>query len=114
MSGQTISGVRTWLVQRISALYIALFFVYVIVSLILLPAIDYVSWRDWVNQPVSKSLIGVFVVSLLLHAWIGLRDIFLDYLQPFALRFTVLVLAAFFFLGLAVWMFSVLFSIGAA
>ena len=114
MSGQSISGVRNWLLQRISALYIALFIIYVIVSLIILPSLDYASWRDWVNQPVSKSLIGVFVVTLLLHAWLGMRDVFLDYLKPFSVRFSGLVLGDFFLLGLAVWMFSVLFSIGTA
>jgi len=112
MSGQSISGLQTWLIQRISAIYILLFLAYATVSLLMLAQIDYVAWREWVHQPVTKSLLGVFMLAILAHAWIGLRDVFLDYIKPISLRIVALTVGAFFLLAMAVWMFSILFSPG--
>lgn len=112
MSGQSISGLHTWLIQRISAIYIVLFLFYATVSLLILAQIDYTAWREWVNQTVTKSLLGVFMLAILMHAWIGLRDVLLDYIKPFSLRIVALTIGAFFLLAMAVWMFAILFSVG--
>lgn len=49
-----------------------------------------------------------FFVALLLHSWIGLRDVLMDYVQPLPLRITLLVLLSFVLVGLALWVMKVL------
>jgi succinate dehydrogenase / fumarate reductase membrane anchor subunit len=51
----------------------------------------------------------VFFAALLLHAWVGLRDVVLDYIKPLALRVGVLALLGFALLAVAMWAGRILF-----
>ena len=53
--------------------------------------------------PMGAALIALLAAAVLLHAWVGVRDVVLDYLHPLGLRLAVLVAtaAALFFLGLS-------------
>jgi succinate dehydrogenase / fumarate reductase membrane anchor subunit len=104
-----LSGLRAWLVQRVSALYIAAFL------LIFVPGIfmhrgswDYTSWRALVlSLPVSVAVLLLFV-ALLTHAWVGVRDVVLDYVHPFAPRFALLGLFAIAEIGIGAWVLAIL------
>jgi succinate dehydrogenase / fumarate reductase membrane anchor subunit len=102
MSG--LSGLRAWVVQRLSALYIAGF---VLVSLGLasvygVPA-GFEDWRALWSCTLPNVAAQLFVLALLLHAWVGVRDIFIDYIHPTGLRLTALGLLALFLAGCAFW-----------
>lgn len=72
------------------------------------PPQSYSDWRGWVFSPFVLMTSALFFVALLLHAWVGLRDVVLDYVKPLALRLTVLAALIAILLGLALWIMKVL------
>ncbi|AHE98452.1 succinate dehydrogenase, hydrophobic membrane anchor protein [Thioalkalivibrio paradoxus] len=98
-----LGGQRAWLLQRITAVYAGLYlFVAVAVLLARAPA-DHAAWLALVAHPAVWLATALFVLVLLLHAWVGLRDVILDYLKPAWVRLTVLTLAAGAFLAMGFW-----------
>lgn len=106
---RTASGLRAWVAQRVSAIYLALFFVYLIVQWLVAPPGDYAAWRAWIGHPVMSVATLLFVAALLLHAWVGLRDILIDYVQPTAVRVSLLAAMALGLIACGLWAASVLF-----
>jgi succinate dehydrogenase / fumarate reductase membrane anchor subunit len=72
------SGVSDWLMQRVTAVILLAYFVYV--GCVLLGGVDYASWKELHSQTWMRvfSLLALF--SLGIHAWVGLWAVFSDYL----------------------------------
>lgn len=98
-----LSGQRAWLLQRITALYAGLYVFLAVAVLLARPPADHAAWLALVTHPIVGLATAAFVVLLLLHAWVGLRDVFLDYLRSFVVRLSALVGAAIAFLLLGLW-----------
>lgn len=109
MRKSPISGLRAWLLQRFSAIYLLLFFLSALVYFVFFPPHSYQAWHAWVTTPVVSIAIMVFFAALLLHAWVGLRDVMLDYAKPLALRVSALALLGLGLLIIAMWVARVLF-----
>ncbi len=97
--------------QRASALYIALFLLYFLVRLMLDAPPDHLAWKAWVADTPVWVASALFFLALLVHAWIGVRDVILDYVKPPVLRLTALALVLFFLLANALWLASILMSV---
>lgn len=97
------SGLRAWFLQRATAVYLALFVLYVLQHIIFNGPVDHAAWRTWVAQPLVSLGLLLFFASLLLHAWVGVRDVIIDYLHPTAIRLGVLTLIGFILSGCALW-----------
>jgi len=67
-------------------------------------------WRVWAARPAGAALVALLAAALLLHAWVGTRDVVLDYVQPLALRFAVLGAAAAGLAFLGLWTALILVS----
>jgi succinate dehydrogenase / fumarate reductase membrane anchor subunit len=103
-----LTGLRAWLVQRASAVYLLFFIVFFIGRFLVAPPHDFESWRGWVAQPAVAIAILAAFAALLFHAWVGLRDVMLDYVKPVALRAPALALVAGALIGIGLWMLRVL------
>jgi succinate dehydrogenase / fumarate reductase, membrane anchor subunit len=93
-------GLKDWLAQRITAAIMAVYTVIVAVVLVTGVPITYAVWRDLFAQGWMRVATLLFMVSLAWHAWVGMRDIWMDYIKPAGLRLalevmTLLVLAAY-------------------
>ncbi len=99
---------RAWIVQRFTAVYMLLFCVFVLLHFIFDPPHSYFDWRDWITAPLVLIATTLFFGALLLHAWIGLRDVMMDYVRPLALRVSALALLSFVVAGLALWIMKIL------
>ena len=93
-------GMRDWLAQRISAAVMALYSVILAVALLGGEPITYAVWRDLFAEGWMRVATLLFAASLVWHAWVGARDILMDYVKPDGLRLalqvlTVLLLAAY-------------------
>lgn len=86
------SGTGWWLVQRISALVMLLTGGVLLVAYVCAAPFDYTTWRAAFHHPAISLLTWLITASLCLHAWIGLRDVLMDYVKPTALRLTLNVL----------------------
>lgn len=104
-------GLHPWLMQRLSAVYIGLFLIFFTGMLISNPPSDYQVWRQWVAHPLNNVLFLLFWSALLLHGWVGIRDVLMDYISLFALRLLLLSLFGLFFIAMFAWSMSVLLSV---
>ncbi len=84
------SGLRAWLLQRISAIYIALFGLYFLLTMLFAPPESYQDWRDWVSRPMANLATVIFFIALITHAWVGIRDVILDYVTALSIRLFLL------------------------
>ena len=85
-------GTRDWLAQRITALIMA---VYMLLALAVFAArspFTYESWKALFTQGWMRIATLLFAASLAWHAWVGVRDILMDYIKPDGLRLTLQVL----------------------
>ena len=101
MSRSRLSGLGAWLMQRLSAVALLLFAVVLVSSL---PAsIDHAAWRGFWGRPPVALATALFVAALLVHGWVGMRDVILDYVKPFALRLLMLMAVGGWLLALGLW-----------
>lgn len=98
-----LSGQRAWLLQRITAVYAGLYVFLAIALLLARPPADHAAWLGLVTHPVVWLATAAFMVLMLLHAWVGLRDVILDYVRPFSVRLTALATTGIVFLLLGLW-----------
>ena len=103
-----LHGLRPWLIQRVSAVYIALFVIYAMVTLAGAGDVGYLQWRDWLFHPANTIAVGLFVIALLLHAWVGMRDIILDYLHNTLVRMLAFTLVIVVLISSGLWAAKVL------
>lgn len=104
-----LSGLSAWLVQRLSALYLLLFSLLAGYWLFSISPLDFATWRALFAQPLVAIATSMFILSLLLHAWVGVRDVILDYAGHFAaLRLVLLALLGAWLIVLAIWSAGIL------
>ncbi len=103
-----LSGFRAWFWQRLSALYLALFFLYALASLALSPPQGFEAWRAWWSHPLRQVFLLLFALLLLIHAWVGVRDVILDYVRPLPLKAFLLALLGLALFGEGVWFLRII------
>jgi succinate dehydrogenase membrane anchor subunit len=104
-------GLRDWLVQRVTALLMAVYTVVFVGILLICPPQHYGEWRTlFENQPMRVATF-LFFVSLFWHAWIGVRDILMDYIKPTPVRLGLEIVAAVLLVGYAGWAIQILWSL---
>jgi succinate dehydrogenase / fumarate reductase membrane anchor subunit len=106
------SGLIAWLIQRATAVYLALFLAYLLIHFTLEPPADHPALLAWVNQPVVSGALLLFVPVLLAHAWVGIRDVLIDYVHSLGLRLGLLSLVAFVLLASGLWALKAIISAG--
>ena len=79
-------GLRDWLAQRITAAIMAVYMVIVVFGLVGSTPFSYQIWRGIFAHSWMRIATLLFVVSLAWHAWVGMRDILMDYVKPDGLR----------------------------
>ena len=85
-------GLRDWLAQRITAVVMAIYSVIAVVVLFSSKNITYMVWRDLFAQGWMRVATLLFIASLAWHAWVGVRDILMDYIKAAGLRLALEVL----------------------
>ena len=79
-------GLRDWLSQRVTAALMALFTLLVLAQVLMPGALGYDRWAGIFAQQWMKVLTFVVIVSLAWHAWVGVRDVLMDYIKPMGMR----------------------------
>lgn len=101
-------GLKDWLAQRITAVVMAAFTLLMVVVLLASGPITYGSWKGLFSNGWMRFASLLFVVSMLLHAWVGVRDIIMDYVKPVSLRLGLHVLVIMALVGYAGWAVQIL------
>jgi succinate dehydrogenase / fumarate reductase membrane anchor subunit len=97
------SGLKAWVLQRATAVYLALFATYLIFKFAVAVPADYAALVDWASTPWVALGLLVFIPVTLSHAWVGFRDLFMDYVKNVSLRIIVLTITAFAFVASGLW-----------
>lgn len=98
-----LSGLRAWILQRVSAAVLLLWLLYFVGVLLAAPPADHAAWVAWITAPGMAVATALAFGALLLHAWVGVRDVILDYVKPLALRAGLLVLVALVLVAEGLW-----------
>lgn len=109
--GHRAQGLRAWLLQRLSAVYMAVYLVVAFGWLLTNKPIDFTHWQALFANPLVNILSQLFIYLLLAHAWIGVRDIFVDYVQHTPTRFVLLVAMSLLQAILAIWVFMAFYAV---
>ena len=104
-------GLRDWLAQRVTAVIMVIYTVIILSAVAGLPQMDYWQWKVLWQTPLVRLATVLFMASLLLHAWVGVRNIFMDYIKDPGLRLTLYVLVIGALLWYAVWSVQILWGL---
>ena len=104
-------GLKDWLIQRISAAVMAAYTVIFVVLLAGQPRLDYATWHGFMSGDFMRFFTFLFTLSLMYHAWVGVRDIWMDYVKPTGLRLVLHVLTLRALLGYTGWAVSILWRL---
>ena len=104
-------GLRDWLTQRVTAVLMAIFTVVLIVQILWPGPMGYDKWAGIFSQQWMKVLTFAVIVALLYHVWVGMRDIWMDYVKPVAVRLVLDVATIAWLVGCAGWAIQVLWRL---
>jgi succinate dehydrogenase / fumarate reductase membrane anchor subunit len=104
-------GFKDWLSQRVTATLMALFTVALIVQVLMPGQMSYDKWAGIFSSIWMKTLTFVVIVSLLYHVWVGMRDIWMDYIKPVGVRLGLQVFTIAWLVGCAGWAIQVLWRL---
>ena len=103
-------GWRDWLVQRMTAVVMLIYTVVFIAVLVQIGDLGYDRWRALWGLGVMRYATLLFVLSALLHAWVGVRNIFMDYIKDTGLRLVLYGVVILTLVGYAVWAWQILWG----
>lgn len=101
-TGLTGSGSRDWIMQRISAVVLAVYAVVMVGFFLLHGDIRYEEWVRFIMSMPMRLLSLVAIIALAAHAWVGMWTVFTDYVKSTGLR---IVLQAVMILAILVYLF---------
>lgn len=103
-------GLLDWLVQRITAVAMTIYILLMGLILIVSAPHDYVAWKELFANQWIRIFSLLFFVSLCWHAWIGLRNILMDYVHETGIRLTIQVLVILSLLVYVVWAIEIIWG----
>ena len=80
------SGTGDWLLQRLTAVVMVIYTVCFLACILIEPPRTFADWRAMFGGTVFRLATMFFVAALLYHAWVGMRDIVMDYVKPAGIR----------------------------
>ena len=104
-------GFRDWLSQRVTAALMAVFTIVLLGQVLLGGPLGYDRWAGIFSAQWMKTLTFAVIVAFAWHAWVGVRDIWMDYVKPVAVRLTLQVLTIVWLVGCAGWAVQVLWRL---
>jgi succinate dehydrogenase / fumarate reductase membrane anchor subunit len=104
-------GSRDWLAQRVTAVIMVVYTAVILSALIGLPGMDYWQWKVFWQTGIVQYATVLFIASLLIHAWVGVRNIFMDYIKDAALRLVLYVLVIGALLWYGIWSIRILWGL---
>lgn len=97
-------GMRAWLLQRLTAVYIAVYSLMLIIWILVNSPVNFDSWYGLFSQPIILIATVIFYMSLFIHAWVGVRDILVDYAKPSSVRFILIMALGLFLTVMTTWL----------
>jgi succinate dehydrogenase / fumarate reductase membrane anchor subunit len=103
-------GFKDWLLQRVTAVVMIIYVVALLVLLLSFPS-SYEGWKALFATTWVRIFSLVTILALLLHAWVGMRDFWMDYVKPVWLRLSLHVATIIWLLASGIYAVKVLWGV---
>ncbi len=104
-------GLKEWIIQRITAVVMLVFTIVLLVDYCITGSATYEGWASLFSNQFMKLLTLLALFSLFYHAWIGVRDIWMDYIKPVSIRLTLQVLTVLYLVACAAYAVQILWKV---
>ena len=103
-------GLKDWLLQRLTAVVMAVYTLLLLGVALWQGGFDYALWTALFAYGAFLLLTFVFMVALLYHDWVGVRDIWMDYVRPVGIRLALQFVTAAALVGYLGWTIQILWG----
>ncbi|NMM36985.1 MAG: succinate dehydrogenase, hydrophobic membrane anchor protein [Glaciimonas sp.] len=104
-------GWKDWLVQRLTAIVMAIYTVLLLVSFLAASSFSYEAWAGLFANQWFKIATFVTFLALFYHAWVGVRNVWMDYVKPVSVRIALQVATLLWLIGCAAWSAQILWRV---
>ena len=105
-------GLRDWLGQRVTAALMAAFTFVVLAQVLFMQGeLGYARWAGIFAAQWMKVLTFVVIIAVLYHVWVGMRDIWMDYVQSVSIRLSLQIISIVWLVGCSGWAIQVLWRL---
>lgn len=104
------AGYRDWLAQRVTAVLIGAYTIFLLVYFLNNPSVSYQEWYGLFHHVVMKMATFVVLLSIMWHAWIGLWTVFTDYVKPKAVRLLLEIIVGVLLIAYLGWILEILWG----
>ena len=103
-------GLKDWLIQRITAVIMLFYTIFLIIVLLLLPK-DYSNWQKFFSNFIVELFTQITFLALVMHAWIGVRDIWMDYIKHAGIKLILDTLTILWLVGSVIYSIKVIWGV---
>ena len=104
-------GLKDWLAQRVTAVVMVLYTAILLVAFLTGQNFTYEGWAGLFAQQWFKLISAVTLFGLFYHAWVGMRDVWMDYVKAVGVRLTLQIATMLWLIACAVWSVQILWSV---
>jgi succinate dehydrogenase / fumarate reductase, membrane anchor subunit len=109
-------GTKDFIVQRVTAVIMAVYTLALFISVIFASNLDFETWQSrftfhWGSMPIGQLFATLAFFSLAWHAWVGIRDIWMDYIHPDGWRLFLEAVSVLWLVGSVVYFVKILWSL---
>jgi len=102
---------RNWLMQRITAVVMAAYTIILLFLFLTTTNFNYESWSKIFSLQWFKLATFVTFVALFFHAWVGVCDIWIDYMKPTSIRLIFQCFTILWLISCTVWTAQILWRV---
>ncbi|CAM4069242.1 succinate dehydrogenase, hydrophobic membrane anchor protein [Kerstersia similis] len=109
-------GVKDFIAQRLTAIILATYTLVLLIGILVMSEFNYANWKALFTfhvfaLPVGQILATLAFISLAWHAWIGVRDIWMDYVRAVSVRLLLHTLTILWLVGSVAYFAQILWSL---
>ncbi len=105
------SGLRDWLIQRVTAMILALYVIFLAGYILLVPKLTFVVWESLFSHMMMKVATLFALLALIMHAWIGMWTILTDYVKCVCIRLVLEIAIVIALVSYFIWGAIILWSV---
>jgi succinate dehydrogenase / fumarate reductase membrane anchor subunit len=103
-------GWKDWMIQRITAVVMMVYSVFILGFFLAHGSVGFVDWKQLFQNQFVRILSLLFFLAVFYHAWIGVRDVLMDYVKPLSIRLSLQVVVCLFLIVCSIWTVSILWG----
>ena len=104
-------GLKDWLAQRITAVILASYAIILTITFFLSGNNGFLRWSMIFQVFWVKIATLLATVAICYHAWVGVRDIWMDYIKPVSIRLALQIFTIVWLLICGIWVFEIMWKI---